>query len=443
MWKVTANASLVMPGSFTQRSIQCRARCLHRHSPGLQQALLSSHETLVTLQRCAVPCVFVCKSRTSFMIRASSSSSQQPSWAELLEQRRRERLKGSSAAHPAASSEPPGSKSHIRREQEAHPDSFEGELGAAARAELDRHAQRMQLFAYPSSRQVPWATLVLLAASGGITTMAALYWNQFVCKSASLDELQPRIGTFMAGLQACSCSSAGLARGELHSLVLTSLLRAGEQPARLLADGAVLICCGTLVERLHGPGRLLALVVGSTVVSNALAPILDNAFLAPTPASSEVVSITSTSGGIVALGIFCCLRYSRWAVWPGVPIPVTWLLAPVLVADLLAARCYWQELPEYQQAIIPAGNSSPDAALGSSPGQQGQEEASEVQEGTSALQGLELAVALTACDGVSDHARTECRPGPDDVEAWREELDRAAEVAGRMLLAPCLLCCWR
>ena len=32
-----------------------------------------------------------------------------------------------------------------------------------------------------------------------------------------------------------------------------------------------------------------------------------------------LAGLTSTSGGLVALGTFCALRHPRWAVWPGTP----------------------------------------------------------------------------------------------------------------------------
>merc|ERR1712150_268891 len=42
--------------------------------------------------------------------------------------------------------------------------------------------------------------------------------------------------------------------------------------------------------------------------------------------------------------------------------------------------------------------------------------------------GFELAVSFAACDSVEAQARTECRPSPEDVALWRQELEQVAEV---------------
>ncbi|CAE8638283.1 unnamed protein product [Polarella glacialis] len=44
-----------------------------------------------------------------------------------------------------------------------------------------------------------------------------------------------------------------------------------------------------------------------------------------------------------------------WAAIPGIPLPMSWIMAPILVADLSAARSYRHQLAEYKAAA--AGNS--------------------------------------------------------------------------------------
>lgn len=332
------------------------------------------------------------------------------SWDELLEKRRRERLEGGGAR---PKQEPAKPASHPVSSHEG----LELELDAAARAELESNARQLQLFAYPADRRWPWAVMCLMAASGSFTLGMAMYWKRRVCAAPSLEELQPRVQAFADALGACTVSRDGLLRGELHRLLLASILQAGNAPARVLTDASILVCCGTLVERLHGPGFLLSLVGGSAIMCNGLA-LLAHERCASHAArsscakehSSAEVSITSTSGGVVALGVFCGLRYGRWALWPGLPVPVAWILAPLLVADAVTGRYYMQRLLLYWAET---GQPDPEAAP-----------TTEATEPSDRSSGLHLAVALGACEGVAERARAECRQAPDDVASWQEDLER-------------------
>eukprot|EP00434_Breviolum_minutum_P031239 symbB.v1.2.027627.t2/scaffold2847.1/size68964/5 len=148
-------------------------------------------------------------------------------------------------------------------------------------------------------------------------------WQQ-VARATSLEELQIHLERFTQRLAACSATWP-LQMNELHRLLLASLLHAGEQPARVFADAAVLLFGGTLLERLYGARFLLLLLGSSTMLSNAMALTIHQYFV------SSPEGLSSTSGALVALGSFLALRHPRWAIWPGIPIPVSWLMAPVLV----------------------------------------------------------------------------------------------------------------
>merc|ERR1712129_499385 len=173
------------------------------------------------------------------------------------------------------------------------------------------------------------------------------------------------------------------------------------------------------------------------------------------PASGRSsASIASTSGGVVAIGSHCAARYGRWAAWRGLPLPVAWVLAPVVAADMSAVADYFRQLQEFKQAVLAAagpivsgGGSQPygadkatvpddqadgttaanvvdDAGLEASDGDHGGNRCIERMPSA-----LELAVALAACESVEAQARTDCRPPAEDVALWRQELEQIAEVA--------------
>lgn len=360
-------------------------------------------------------------------LRRHSGSNPDPSqpWAAELERRRELRRSGGApTGSPRAARQPTEGRrgeDGAAREQQEQSEGSAPEIDEASRAQLDRGAQDMQLFAYPASKRFPWATAALLAASGSLSAAVAIYWNFAISRSSSEEELQPRLRRFTHALGLCTVSWGDVAGGEVHRLILVSLLRAGEQPMRTLADAAVLVCCGTLVERLHGPAAVAGLVVGTTVVSNALAAFAHDHFVraassagAPQASSSAdpagpalpAAAVASTSGGVVALGAWCVLRHGRWAVWPGVPVPVSWLMAPLLVSDGVAALSYRQKLPEYSAALAEAAGASPAHPPG-----------------------LQLPVAFAACEAALDHARSQCRLPPDDIAQLQEELELALDQA--------------
>jgi len=298
---------------------------------------------------------------------------------------------------------------------------------------------------------------LLLAASGGMTLAAGAFWHLAVCGARTVEELQPLLACFVWGMGACSVSKDQLAGGELHRLFTASLLHAGEQPARVLADAALLGCCGTLLERLHGSMFVLALGLGTTVLSNGLGLFMhSNMTTVPErhgthPTSSRsTTSIASTSGGIVAIGTHCAVRYGRWAAWRGLPLPVAWVLAPVVAADMSAITGYFIQIREFRKAVLAASEhiasgsdgqscSADEATVSDRQGDRttakavngGVLEASHGDQGSNQERmpsAFELAVALAACESVEAQARTDCRPPPEDVTVWRQELEQVAEV---------------
>ncbi|CAE8589375.1 unnamed protein product [Polarella glacialis] len=101
-----------------------------------------------------------------------------------------------------------------------------------------------------------------------------------------------------------------------------------------------------------------------------------------------------------------------WAAIPGIPLPMSWIMAPILVADLSAARSYRHQLAEYKAAV--AENLGSKEEVGPEDGHQ------------DTLTGFRLAVAIAACNAVEDGSRSSCRPPPEDVVSWRDELEQMA-----------------
>lgn len=306
--------------------------------------------------------------------------------------------------------------------------------------EVERGALQMQLFAYPSSRRFPWATLSLLAASGCLTLSAALDWQLRVCQAQSVEELQPELETFTRGVSTCSVSSDDLRRGEVHRLLLTSMLRAGEQPARLLADVGVLLCCGTLLERLYGSSFVLTLVLAASALSNALGLAAHTRF-GRSEGHTGDPRLVSTSGGVTALGAFCALRHGRWSAVPGLPLPVAWLMAPILAAACSAASTYWMQVAALAADSSRPGEEGEAAAAAATAAAAVDDSAppSEESEALTAHGGAPLPastfgalVALSACDAIEALAKSECRPPPEDIASWREEVGRAVETSPPM-----------
>lgn len=293
-------------------------------------------------------------------------------------------------------------------------------------AALRSRAKRVELFAYPLSRQFPWATTALLAACGSISAATALYWSACVCRSESVDELRPRVRTFAKALSAGTVSLADLEDMQLHRLFTVSLCHFRENFARGVVNVVVFFCCGTLLERLRGPSFVFAAAVGAAVASNALALLMHEP------------SISSTSGSVAAMGTYCWLRHGHWAVWPGVPVPLTWLMAPILVSDLTAFAAYPSQLKEYRAILdskchdvtIEGGCHEITAVdnITAAADIQGTVGAPSVEK-ADGMSGLELTVGLAACNVVLERARAACHQVPEDVLMWQAELEQAMEMA--------------
>eukprot|EP00811_Abedinium_folium_P005891 NODE_15420_length_1051_cov_2.267316.p1 GENE.NODE_15420_length_1051_cov_2.267316~~NODE_15420_length_1051_cov_2.267316.p1 ORF type:complete len:232 (+),score=69.00 NODE_15420_length_1051_cov_2.267316:268-963(+) len=187
-----------------------------------------------------------------------------------------------------------------------------------------------------------------------------------------------------------------VAGGEVHRLLLASLCRSSEATGRLYADAVVLACCGTLLERLHGPLFVLAGALGASAASNALALLVHEP------------SVSSTSGGVAALGTLCALRYGRWAAVPGIPVPVAWVMAPILVASISALLAHPANVREYEDLVAARVEAGIEVAD---------------------MSGLEVAVASAACDAILENVKASYQPPPADLVQWREELEVAAETA--------------
>ncbi|CAJ1388427.1 unnamed protein product, partial [Effrenium voratum] len=302
-------------------------------------------------------------------------------WNEELEKRSR-------APKPAPEDRPPEKKAPPEREDIA---------GA-----LD-----LQLFAYPESRAWPTATLALLAVSAAATCAISAAWRQ-VLGADSVEDLRERLQSFWALLEKSGVSWQQLQCGELHRLVLCSLVRAGEQPAKSLSDAVLLLLSGALVERLYGARFLLLLVGSSTVLSNALALVIHSQL------TDSTAGLSSSSGGLVALGAFAALRHGRWAAAPGLPLPIAWLMAPIVVADLSLARAYARDLAEYRSRVLSDKFETPQDG-----------ESADTADG---LTGFQRAVALAACLGLEDRARAACVAPLEDVVVWRMELEEVEDL---------------
>lgn len=274
--------------------------------------------------------------------------------------------------------------------------------------EVARSASAINLFAYPASRRLPWATLFLLSLGASTSAAAAMLWNFRVCSAQSVEELQSELSSFTAVIGACSVSHEDVKCGRVHRLLLASWLHAGEQPARTVADAAILGLCGTLLERLYGSTFLLSLALAGTALGNFIGLEMHEALLRGTTGECQG-SLSSTSAGVAAVGCFTALVHSRWAVWPGVPFPASWLMAPLLVSDLSASLGYFQQLKEYRvqtEAEATKGETDPAEKV---------------------LSRLDVGVGLAACEAALARARSNCSPPPEDILAWNQQLKIRAE----------------
>eukprot|EP00403_Amphidinium_massartii_P029962 CAMPEP_0178393548 /NCGR_PEP_ID=MMETSP0689_2-20121128/12244_1 /TAXON_ID=160604 /ORGANISM="Amphidinium massartii, Strain CS-259" /LENGTH=377 /DNA_ID=CAMNT_0020014143 /DNA_START=146 /DNA_END=1279 /DNA_ORIENTATION=- len=308
----------------------------------------------------------------------------------------------------------------VREEARLEDDDF-------VQQELQRYSQQVQLFAYPTSRQIPWAVLCFLSASGGLTLGGTLYWRYSVCEATNKQELQQRLRNFEQLLRYSSLWR-DLSHGEsLQALLLASISRVGEQPLRLCVDNAILLCCGTLLERLHGARWMVLFMVSSTVLTNAVAALMHDRI-----ASSEGLPISSSAGSITALAATCALAYGRWAVWPGVPIPVGWLVAPLIVAEASTAAAYVGGLrehppPQQEQEEAEQTHEQKEHAdsEGTDPHQHGDLRDSyemEPEDAPLPSGGLHLYMAMAACEAIEDRARERCLQPPGDIVSWHRDV---------------------
>ncbi|CAE7413867.1 rlmI, partial [Symbiodinium pilosum] len=277
-------------------------------------------------------------------------------------------------------------------------------LNRRFRSDLQSTALDMQLFASAESRSIPWVVMLLLVASAGVTSAVATLWAQ-VSRSQSLEELQEQLQRFCFVVSGCSLTWPQLQAGELQRLFTVSLLRAGDQSARLLTDVSIFVCCGTLLERLYGSTFLLQLILSSTVLSNVFALCIHQHFTAPSGDCAGRIS--SSSAAVVTLGTFCALQHGRWAAWRGVPVPIAWLMAPILVADLSLAQSYIHDLALHRAEARAAQETQkadhPDSS------------------------GIPRPIALAACLAVEDAARAHFYPPAEDIVSWRIDLESAME----------------
>merc|ERR1712187_597144 len=101
----------------------------------------------------------------------------------------------------------------------------------------------------------------------------------------------------------------------------------------------------------------MGFAISSMILSNGLAIVLHGKAVAvpsgSSPSEKACVSpfVVSTSGATVALGTLCTFLNSRWAALPGLPVPVLWLLAPVLASDATAAASYFRAMPAYRDTV--------------------------------------------------------------------------------------------
>lgn len=204
----------------------------------------------------------------------------------------------------------------------------------AGEEQVYMQAERMNLFAYPKDRSVPWVTLGVLGLTVSVTAYYKRYWT-WVHSARSREDIEERVDEFIAALDFAK-----------NNLVVASFLRM-EAPASSALHMISFFFASTLVERIYGPLRLAALLGASTLAGNA--------------AASVVEAPVSTSPAVLAVSTLAFLRFRRWAIWPGVPIPQFWFFAPLMVCQILTLRrfYYTREVEEDRDAtrqmhIIPA-----------------------------------------------------------------------------------------
>lgn len=156
--------------------------------------------------------------------------------------------------------------------------------------ETERKQAESQVFAYPASARVPWATLSLLALSAGVTAAVAV--------SRRNVEGERWVRASDDYFSICGGNAAA------HpSLLLASLWR-DETYATSFMHAAIFALSGTLLEKLHGPAALLSLTIGGTLATNLM---LFSA-LPKLPPGTADLPVIGTSGGLAAVVGVCAFR---------------------------------------------------------------------------------------------------------------------------------------
>merc|ERR1712032_1732148 len=102
-------------------------------------------------------------------------------------------------------------------------------------------------------------------------------------------------------------------------------------------------------------------------------------------------------------------------------MPTSWLLAPVLVAGLSSVSAYRGHLIKYREGTLAEVTDSGEANSNSR---------------DSTANRFEPAVGLAACEVVESRVRAQCRPPPEDIASWRQELEHAAEAVAEQASVP-------
>jgi hypothetical protein len=186
--------------------------------------------------------------------------------------------------------------------------------------ETEKRQAELQMFAYPESKAIPYATISLLLLAGAVT--AAMAGLQYKSKNSD---------SAMDTARYCSQFTKWSERLALYGrcfsvphLFGASFWR-DDRLATGLMHATIFGIAGTILEKSYGPLYVLGAAIGGSVVTNAL---LYNA-LPKLPAGSDELPIIGTTGGVSVVVGYIAFKYGRWAILPGVPIPCYWLLAPL------------------------------------------------------------------------------------------------------------------
>ena len=278
----------------------------------------------------------------------------------------------------------------------------------------------MQLFAYPSSRRVPLLTLSFLA--GAVCLSCYVHWrlwrSEVLCSASAVGFASyPAAGAPAGGLPrgggtydngvGTGTETAAEAEGghdltDHHVLtesprerlrlsatefvdfldtasrspLLSNLVRM-EPPTVSAVFAATLLGCGTFVERARGP-----LVLGAVMIVGACgahlivdwtkktlllwdhedAPRRKGLSLTSVFAYSPDGCISANSGVLALAGFVVAARYGKCAVYPGLHVPLSWLLAPLLVFEGIQVRDHVNRI--FGQYYAGTGRERQDTLVG-------------------------------------------------------------------------------